>query len=65
MASPEYWVRHVRESVRFADAVSALVGEGVGTFVEVGPGGTLSALGRESAPEAAFVPVLRGDRPEA
>ncbi|MFI8932614.1 type I polyketide synthase [Streptomyces sp. NPDC053474] len=64
LASPEYWVRHVRESVRFADAVSTLVDDGVGTFVEVGPGGTLSALGRESAPEAAFVPVLRGDRPE-
>ncbi|MEU4996254.1 type I polyketide synthase [Streptomyces sp. NPDC021622] len=65
LASAEYWVRHVRESVRFADAVGALVAEGVGTFVEVGPGGTLSALGRESAPEATFVPVLRGDRPEA
>ncbi|MFI1770074.1 acyltransferase domain-containing protein, partial [Streptomyces sp. NPDC020800] len=64
LASPEYWVRHVRESVRFADAVSTLVAEGVGTFVEVGPGGALSALGRESAPDAAFVPVLRGDRPE-
>ncbi|MFJ6181685.1 SDR family NAD(P)-dependent oxidoreductase [Streptomyces sp. NPDC092295] len=65
LASPEYWVRHVRESVRFADAVGTLVGEGVGTFVEVGPGGTLSALGQESAPDALFVPVLRGDRPEA
>ncbi|MFI1769776.1 type I polyketide synthase, partial [Streptomyces sp. NPDC020800] len=65
LASPEYWVRHVRESVRFADAVSTLVADGVGTFVEVGPGGTLSALGQESAPDAAFVPVLRGDRPEA
>ncbi|MFI1770011.1 type I polyketide synthase, partial [Streptomyces sp. NPDC020800] len=65
LASPRYWVRHVRESVRFADAVSTLVAEGVGTFVEVGPGGTLSALGQESAPDAAFVPVLRGDRPEA
>nr|WP_307822085.1 type I polyketide synthase [Streptomyces coffeae] len=65
LASPEYWVRHVRESVRFADAVSTLVDEGVGTFVEVGPGGTLSAMGRESAPDAGFVPVLRGDRPEA
>ncbi|WP_205124105.1 type I polyketide synthase, partial [Streptomyces sp. L-9-10] len=65
LASPEYWVRHVRESVRFADAVGTLVGEGVGTFVEVGPGGTLSALGQESAPDAVFVPVLRGDRPEA
>ncbi|MFI8934027.1 SDR family NAD(P)-dependent oxidoreductase, partial [Streptomyces sp. NPDC053474] len=65
LSSAEYWVRHVRESVRFADAVSTLAGDGVGTFVEVGPGGTLSALGRECAPEAAFVPVLRGDRPEA
>ncbi|MEU2849957.1 beta-ketoacyl synthase N-terminal-like domain-containing protein, partial [Streptomyces sp. NPDC007049] len=65
LASPEYWVRHVRESVRFADAVGTLVDEGVGTFVEVGPGGTLSALGQESAPDALFVPVLRGDRPEA
>ncbi|MFE6160127.1 type I polyketide synthase, partial [Streptomyces sp. NPDC056486] len=65
LASPEYWVRHVRESVRFADAVGTLVDEGVTTFVEVGPGGTLSALGQESAPEAAFVPTLRGDRPEA
>ncbi|MEU5952062.1 type I polyketide synthase [Streptomyces sp. NPDC047525] len=65
LASPEYWVRHVRESVRFADAVSTLVDEGVATFVEVGPGGTLSALGQESAPDAGFVPVLRNDRPEA
>ncbi|QEU90081.1 type I polyketide synthase [Streptomyces kanamyceticus] len=65
LASPDYWVRHVRESVRFADAVRTLAAEGVGTFVEVGPGGTLTALGRESAPDAAFVPALRGDRPEA
>ncbi|THC40724.1 type I polyketide synthase [Streptomyces sp. A1499] len=65
LASPEYWVRHVREAVRFADAVGTLTDEGVTTFVEVGPGGTLSALGQESAPDAAFVPALRGDRPEA
>ncbi|MEW1930061.1 SDR family NAD(P)-dependent oxidoreductase [Streptomyces sp. NPDC088360] len=64
LASPEYWVRHVRESVRFADAVGTLVDEGVATFVEIGPGGTLSALGQESAPDAGFVPVLRNDRPE-
>ncbi|MFE7568626.1 type I polyketide synthase [Streptomyces sp. NPDC057539] len=64
LASPEYWVRHVRESVRFADAVGTLVAEGVATFVEIGPGGTLSALGQESAPDAVFVPALRADRPE-
>ncbi|WP_193475515.1 type I polyketide synthase, partial [Streptomyces griseomycini] len=64
LTSPEYWVRHVRESVRFADAIRTLTGEGIATFVEVGPGGTLSALGQETAPEAIFVPVLRADRPE-
>ncbi|ATL32353.1 type I polyketide synthase [Streptomyces formicae] len=65
LTSPDYWVSHVRESVRFADAVRTLVADGIDTFVEVGPGGALCALGQESAPDAAFVPVLRGDRPEA
>ncbi|SOD67804.1 Acyl transferase domain-containing protein [Streptomyces zhaozhouensis] len=64
LADPDYWVRHVREAVRFADAVTSLSGEGVTTFVEVGPGGTLSALGQETAPDAAFVPTLRADRDE-
>ncbi|MER8073676.1 type I polyketide synthase, partial [Streptomyces sp. NPDC094034] len=64
LASPEYWVRHVRESVRFHDAVVALREQGAGVFVEIGPGGTLSALGLGSAPDAAFLPALRADRPE-
>ncbi len=61
LGSADYWVRHVRESVRFADAV---VDMGADVLVEIGPGGVLSALGQESLPDAAFVPVLRGDRPE-
>ncbi|MER7915697.1 MULTISPECIES: type I polyketide synthase [unclassified Streptomyces] len=62
--TPEYWVRHVREAVRFADGVRTLRELGVTTFVEVGPGGVLSGMARDCLDEAVTVPVLRGERPE-
>ncbi|MDH6122296.1 type I polyketide synthase [Kitasatospora sp. GAS204B] len=64
LTSPEYWVRHVREAVRFADAVQTLERQGTRTFLELGPDGTLTALGKESAGNGIFAPVLRRDRPE-
>ncbi|MFH8367652.1 type I polyketide synthase [Streptomyces sp. NPDC018031] len=65
LCSPGYWVRHVRDAVRFAQGVEALDAAGVVTFLELGPDGVLSAMGQESVPEAVFAPVLRKDRAEA
>ncbi|SCG07712.1 KS-AT-KR-ACP domain-containing polyene macrolide polyketide synthase/pimaricinolide synthase PimS2, partial [Streptomyces sp. MnatMP-M17] len=65
LCSAEYWVRHVREAVRFADGVRTMAERGVTAFLELGPDGVLAALAQESAPPAAVaVPLLRKGRDE-
>nr|WP_241718348.1 type I polyketide synthase [Streptomyces sp. CNQ085] len=65
LASPEYWVRHLTDTVRFADAVRTLARTGAGAFLEIGPDGGLTSLVADLAPETAVaVPLLRRDRPE-
>ncbi|MEU4213589.1 SDR family NAD(P)-dependent oxidoreductase, partial [Streptomyces sp. NPDC026206] len=69
VCSPDYWVRHVRETVRFADGVKALAGAGVSAFLELGPDGVLTAMAQQSLDQgdqhdAVLVPALRKDRPE-
>ncbi|MFE0427020.1 acyltransferase domain-containing protein, partial [Streptomyces sp. NPDC058953] len=68
LGGAEYWTRQIRETVRFADGLRALAGAGAATFVEVGPGGALSAMteatldGVRGGP--LVVPLTRRDRPE-
>ncbi|WP_329792212.1 type I polyketide synthase [Lentzea sp. DG1S-22] len=64
VTDPEYWVRHVRDTVRFADGVTALHAAGVRRFVEIGPDAALSALGADCVPDGLFLPVQRKNRDE-
>jgi acyl transferase domain-containing protein len=67
LAGAEYWVRHIRATVRFHDAVTTLRGAEVGTFLEVGPGDTLAGMTQEvlDGPSATALPLLRRDTEEA
>ncbi|MFJ2477547.1 type I polyketide synthase [Streptomyces sp. NPDC087659] len=55
LCSPHYWAEHVRHTVRFGDAVSHLVREGVGLYLELGPDAVLSGILSETAPDGAVV----------
>nr|WP_165986299.1 type I polyketide synthase [Streptomyces sp. YIM 98790] len=70
--SPEYWVRQVREPVRFAAAVRRLQDDGAVRFLGVGPDAAVTTMAEQcftehGTPQAAVpvaLPVLRADRPE-
>ncbi|GAA4526054.1 type I polyketide synthase [Amycolatopsis samaneae] len=64
-ASPGYWVRQVRDTVRFADAIEFLTARGVTRFLELGPDAVLSVLARECATEdgLVFAAAAHRDRP--
>lgn len=52
LCSPDYWTRHVRATVRFADAVRALDAQGTGAYVELGPEPALTPQAARCLPPA-------------
>jgi acyl transferase domain-containing protein len=67
LIDPTYWARHVRQPVRFADAIRTLHARGCRTFLELGPAPTLLGLGRRCVEESAasWVPSLRKGRSDS
>lgn len=49
VTTPRYWVRHLRETVRFQAGLRTLIGgDGPTVLLEVGPGTTLTSIARRS-----------------
>ncbi|MEU7359055.1 type I polyketide synthase [Streptomyces olivaceoviridis] len=69
MTSTDYWVEHVRRTVRFADGMAAALDQGGRLFVEMGPGAALTAPMLETAAasgtEPVCAPMLRDGHDEA
>jgi acyl transferase domain-containing protein/acyl-CoA synthetase (AMP-forming)/AMP-acid ligase II/acyl carrier protein len=56
LGTAEYWCRHAREPVRFADAMATLWHhKGCEIFVEIGPTPVLLGMGRQCLPESAKI----------
>jgi acyl transferase domain-containing protein/acyl carrier protein len=57
--NPEYWVKHLRQAVRFSAGISELLSRGQRlVFLEVGPGRTLSTLVTQQVGKDSNVTVI-------
>ncbi|MGK5533732.1 type I polyketide synthase, partial [Streptomyces sp. URMC 129] len=65
LADPDHWVRHARQTVRFAAALGTVAARSVAACVELGPDGALSTLARDVlGADVPAIPVLRPGRSE-
>ncbi|MGW7098704.1 type I polyketide synthase [Streptomyces sp. NPDC054838] len=64
LMTPDHWAEQLRATVRLEDCLGALLGEGFDTYVELGPGTSLSGALRRHAewdPTHTTVPLVGGD----
>ncbi len=63
IATPEYWLQHIRQPVRFADSIETLTQTGCNIALEVGPKPTLLSMAQQVIGEAQgprlWLPSLR------
>lgn len=59
LSSPDYWVRHLRSAVRFAEGLTCAANSGLGQVVEIGPRTSLAAAAREAMPAAVVTAAPR------
>lgn len=67
LLTADYWVRHARETVRFASTVGTLHALGASQYIEIGPGPVLLGMLSSCLPEGAekkLIASLRADRSE-
>ncbi|MEM7130014.1 MAG: beta-ketoacyl synthase N-terminal-like domain-containing protein [Chloroflexota bacterium] len=66
VATPAYWVQHVRETVQFAKGMATLQMQEVDIFVELGPNPVLLGMGRSCLPDhqGPWLPSLRSGQEE-
>nr|ALP32042.1 CycB [Streptomyces sp. NCIB 11649] len=70
LTDPAYWVRHVRNTVRYHDAITHLADQHIGGYIEIGPNGVLVAQTRHILDAAdreghLVLPTLRAGQSEA
>ncbi|MFE4108626.1 type I polyketide synthase [Almyronema epifaneia] len=65
-SDPRYWVRHLRQSVRFRQGISEVLRQPARILLEVGPGQTLSTFAKQQAGgEAVVLTTMRPPQAES
>ena len=66
LENADYWVRQMREPVRFGESIKTLAGHGINIFLELGPAAVLCGIGARclgvTSNKMAWLPSLQASR---